>query len=75
MDPTVVASEAKGEKMTMSRYDVQQLISMWARERLTLEQAMGQILLHIDDLSRRVSEVEKRTNPDRRSNRGIEEKK
>ena len=57
----------------MSRYDVQKLISMWARERLTPEQAMGQILLHIEDLSKRVGEVEKRTDPDRWPGRGQED--
>jgi len=50
----------------MSRYDLQQLISMWARERLTAEQAMGQVLLLLENLSQRLGEVERRTDPNYR---------
>lgn len=59
----------------MSRYNLQELVSMWARDRLTTEQAMGQVLLHIEHLSKRVGEVEKRTDPDRRPGRGEEQQK
>lgn len=61
----------------MNRYDLQDLIRMWARERLTPEQAMGQVLLHLDDLNKRVTAVERRGNhrPPRGHDEGQESKK
>ena len=59
----------------MSRYNLQELVSLWARDRLTTEQAIGQVLLHIEYLSKRVSEVEKRTNPARLPGRGEAQQK
>lgn len=44
----------------MSRYDLAEIVQRWAREELTAEQAIGQILLHLDDLLRRMTEVEQR---------------
>jgi len=45
----------------MSKYDLEQLIKMWALEQLAPEQAIGQILLQLRDLAERVSKLE-RTN-------------
>ena len=44
----------------MSQYNLQQFIKLWAQERLTVEQAVGQLLLHIQELSERVGKLEKR---------------
>lgn len=43
----------------MNRYELSQIIQMWERDKLTTEQAIGQILLHIQALSRRVGELER----------------
>lgn len=42
----------------MSQYNLQQFIKMWAQEKITTEQAIGQILLQIQELSERVKQVE-----------------
>lgn len=44
----------------MSQYNLQQFIKLWAREQLTSEQAIGQILLHLQDLTQRMKDVEVR---------------
>lgn len=43
----------------MSGYELPQIIQMWERDKLTTEQAIGQILLHIQALSGRVGELER----------------
>ena len=43
----------------MSRYDLDEIVQRWAREELTAEQAIGQILLHLEDLLKRMNSVEK----------------
>lgn len=50
----------------MSQYNLQQFVKLWAQERLTVEQAVGQLLLHIRELSERVARVEQqmRLTPD-----------
>lgn len=42
----------------MSQYNLQQFIKMWAQEKITTEQAIGQILLQIQELSERLKQVE-----------------
>lgn len=42
----------------MSQYNLQQFVKLWAQERLTVEQAVGQLLLHIRELSERMARVE-----------------
>lgn len=47
----------------MSQYNLQQFIKLWAQEKLTTEQAIGQILLQIQELSERVKQVEQQVRP------------
>ena len=49
----------------MSKYDLEQLIKLWALEQLAPEQAIGQVLLQLRDLVERVSKLERasRTRP------------
>ena len=44
----------------MSVYDLNQMIKKWDREELTIEQAMGQLLLHLQAFSKRVGTLERR---------------
>ena len=44
----------------MSQYNLQQFIKLWAQEKITTEQAIGQILLQIQELSERLRAVEQR---------------
>jgi exonuclease VII small subunit len=44
----------------MGTYELQEVISRWERGRLTTEQAVGQILLWLQELERRVRELERR---------------
>ena len=44
----------------MSAYNLQKILNLWERDDLTVEQAIGQTLLHIQSLTKRVGEVEKR---------------
>lgn len=53
----------------MASYDLQQLIKLWEQEKLTTEQAIGQILLQLKALSERTGVLEKKqaqTRPDKR---------
>lgn len=43
----------------MSTYDLNRMIEMWGLEKLTAEQAIGQIMLHLRSLSKRVGDIEK----------------
>ena len=45
----------------MKRYAIQDLIKKWEREELTVEQTIGQILLWLDFLSKRVTRLEATT--------------
>lgn len=56
----------------MSNYDLKQLITMWQREKLTPEQAIGQVLLHLEALANRIGELEKRTETRRRGQEKFE---
>jgi uncharacterized coiled-coil protein SlyX len=42
----------------MGTYRLEQVIQMWETEKLTTEQAIGQILLHLQALAERVRELE-----------------
>lgn len=42
----------------MSQYDLSQFIKLWAQERITSEQAIGQILLQLQTLTERMKAVE-----------------
>lgn len=44
----------------MSQYNLQQFVKLWAQERLTTEQAIGQILLHLQELAERLKTLEQR---------------
>ncbi len=48
--------------MKTSRYTLKELISMWARERISQEQAIGQILLQLEHLAQRLEAVERQVN-------------
>jgi len=43
----------------MSKYDLEQLIKLWALEQLAPEQAIGQVLLQLRDLVERISKLER----------------
>ncbi len=47
----------------MSQYNLQQFIKLWAQEKITTEQAIGQILLQIQELSERLKQVEQQMRP------------
>lgn len=42
----------------MSRYDLPQLIKRWEQSAISPEQAIGQLLLHVQDLLTRVKSLE-----------------
>lgn len=44
----------------MGNYNLDELITLWEREKLTTEQAVGQILLILGWLNQRVRELERR---------------
>ncbi len=43
----------------MSKYDLAALIKMWEQDKLTVEQAVGQMMLHMEALAQRVGSLEK----------------
>jgi hypothetical protein len=42
----------------MKRYTLQELVKLWEREEVTLEQAVGQILLWLVSLAERIAKLE-----------------
>ena len=44
----------------MGSYSLDELITLWERDKLTTEQAVGQILLMLRSLSQQVRELERR---------------
>jgi len=44
----------------MSNYNLDELINLWEREKLTTEQAVGQMLLMLRSLSEQIRELERR---------------
>ena len=47
----------------MGTYGLQELIRRWGREQLTTEQAIGQILLLLVELDKRLQKLERRREP------------
>jgi hypothetical protein len=45
----------------MGNYNLDEVITRWEREKLTTEQAIGQILLLMRSLSERILELERRS--------------
>jgi hypothetical protein len=45
----------------MGNYNLDELITLWEREKLTTEQVVGQILLVLRSLSHRIRELERRS--------------
>jgi hypothetical protein len=43
-----------------STYPIPDLLHLWDRDKLTTEQAIGQLLQHLADLAKRLAEVERR---------------
>ena len=43
----------------MAMYELSQLTKLWAQEKITPEQAVGQLLLHINELAERVGRLER----------------
>ena len=43
----------------MGQYDLRTIIKMWEQDKLTVEQVIGQILLHTEVLAQRVGSLEK----------------
>ena len=43
----------------MGSYNLDELITLWERDKLTTEQAVGQILLMLRSLSQRIRELER----------------
>lgn len=56
----------------MSVYDLNQMIKKWDREELTIEQAVGQLLLHLQAFSKRVGTLERRMEVARQVRGGVE---
>ena len=44
----------------MNPYELKQIIKMWEQETLTAEQAIGQILLHLQTIGQRLGQLEQR---------------
>lgn len=44
----------------MGSYNFDELINLWEREKLTTEQAVGQVLLLLRSLSERIRDLERR---------------
>lgn len=44
----------------MSKYALPELLKLWHQEKLTVEQVLGQILLHLVALQKQLAELQKR---------------
>ena len=51
----------------MAAYQLEELIQMWAADKITQEQAIGQILLQVQSLSERIGKLERRLEEERRT--------
>jgi hypothetical protein len=47
----------------MAEYPLRELLSLWQRERLTVEQVIGQILLHLLAQEKELGELKRRSPP------------
>ncbi len=43
----------------MNSYDISRIIKMWERVEITVDQTIGQLLLHIQQLSQRLTAIER----------------
>lgn len=43
----------------MNTYDISQIIKMWEHMEITVDQAIGQLLLHVQHLSQKLATVER----------------
>ena len=48
----------------MSHYELEELVSLWNREKLTPEQMVGQILLLLVSIHQRLNQLEKQQRSD-----------
>ncbi len=55
----------------MSAYPLKDVIKLWGAEKLTQEQAIGQILLLLQGLQKRLDELERRESERRRGDEGV----
>ncbi|MEZ4861033.1 MAG: hypothetical protein R3C14_07000 [Caldilineaceae bacterium] len=44
----------------MNTYDMSQIIKMWEHMEITVDQAIGQLMLHVQHLTQRVTALERR---------------
>lgn len=44
----------------MSRYALEEVVQKWAKEDLTVEQAIGQLFLHVENVIERLTFLEKK---------------
>lgn len=44
----------------MNTYNISEIIKMWEHVEITVDQAIGQLMLHIQELTQRVSTLERR---------------
>jgi hypothetical protein len=44
----------------MNTYNISEIIKMWEHVELTVDQAIGQLMLHIQELTQRVNTLERR---------------
>lgn len=56
----------------MNTYHINEIIRMWEHVELTVDQAIGQLLLHIQELSQRVNTLERRLETTNRPNQSPE---
>ncbi len=57
----------------MGAYGLKEVVERWKAEKLTAEQAIGQVLQHLQELQERLGEVERRLREVERGNeRGVE---
>ena len=47
----------------MAEYPLQELLSLWYREQVTIEQVIGQILLHLIALEKELDDLKRRLPP------------
>ena len=52
----------------MNTYNISEIIKMWEHVELTVDQAIGQLMLHIQELSQRINTLERRLEVENRSN-------
>lgn len=51
----------------MNTYNISEIIKMWEHVELTVDQAIGQLMLHIQELTQRINTLERRLEGENRS--------